>query len=63
MGSLLTTDGGTEITEIANGAVFLNFMDGTITLPEGSTAPLTRNMSKNLNDLGLQQCNSIASLV
>ena len=60
MGSLLTVDGGTEITEIANGAVFLNFMDGTITLPEGSTAPLTRSMNKNLNDLGLQQCNSIA---
>ena len=61
MGSLLTTSNGGEITGIANGgAVFLDFVAGTITLPEGSTAPLTRTMNKNLNDLGLQQCNSIA---
>ena len=65
MGSLFTTGingtdpAGTEITGITNGAVFLDFMAGTITLPEGSTAPLTRVMTKNLNDLGLQQCNSI----
>jgi len=61
MGSLLTTSNGGEITGIANGgAVFLDFVAGTVTLPEGSTAPLTRTMNKNLNDLGLTQCNSIA---
>jgi len=65
LGSLFTTGingtnpAGTEITGITNGAVFLDFMAGTITLPEGSTAPLTRVMTKNLNDLGLNQCNSI----
>jgi len=65
MGSLFTTGktstaaAGTEITGITPGAVFLDFMAGTVTLPEGSTAPLTRPMTKNLNDLGLQQCNSI----
>jgi hypothetical protein len=61
MGSLLTTSDGEEITGITNGgAVFLDFVAGTVTLPEGSTAPLVRNMNKNLNDLGLNQCNSIA---
>ena len=61
MGSLLTTSNGGEITGIANGgAVFLDFVAGTITLPEGSAGALTRTMNKNLNDLGLQQCNSIA---
>ena len=60
MGSLFTTSEGDEITGVTNGAVFLDFLAGTITLPEGSTAPLVRNMNKNLNDLGLQQCNSIA---
>ena len=60
MGSLITTQNGTEITGIASGAVFLDFVAGTITLPAGSTAPLVRNMTKSLNDLGLDQCNSIA---
>ena len=61
MGSLLTTSNGGEITGITNGgAVFLDFVAGTVTLPEGSTAPLVRTMNKNLNDLGLNQCNSIA---
>ena len=60
MGSLFTTSEGDEITGVTNGAVFLDFLAGTITLPEGSTDPLVRNMNKNLNDLGLQQCNSIA---
>ena len=70
MGSLFTTgkvtltsgtvvNAGSEITGITNGAVFLDFLAGTVTLPEGSTAPLTRPMTKNLNDLGLNQCNSI----
>ena len=59
MGSLFTTSEGDEITGVTNGAVFLDFLAGTITLPEGSTAPLVRPMNKNLNDLGLQQCNSI----
>jgi len=65
LGSLFTTGingtdpAGTEIIGITNGAVFLDFMAGTITLPEGSTVPLTRVMTKNLNDLGLNQCNSI----
>ena len=59
MGSLLTTANGTEITGIASGAVFIDFLAGTVTLPEGSVAPLVVNLNKNLNDLGLQQCNSI----
>ena len=63
MGSLLTTSNGTEITGVASGAVFLDFVAGTVTLPEGSATfangSLVANMSKNLNDLGLQQCNSI----
>jgi len=69
MGSLLTTGkvtvagvsqpAGTEITGIVAGAVFLDFVAGTITLPAGSQVPLTRPMQKNLNDLGLNQCNSI----
>ena len=59
MGSLLGTANGAEITGIASGAVFLDFVAGTITLPAGSTAPLVRDMNKNLNDLGLNQCNSI----
>jgi len=61
MGSLLTTSAGTEITGIANGgAVELDFLAGTITLPQGSQGNLTRTMNKNLNDLQLNQCNSIA---
>ena len=69
MGSLFTTaevtvggtvlEAGSEITGIVAGAVFLDFVAGTITLPEGSPLPLVRPMSKNLNDLGLNQCNSI----
>ena len=59
MGSLLTTTNGTEITGVASGAVFLDFVAGTVTLPEGSTAPLVSNMNKSLNDLGLNQCFSI----
>ena len=69
MGSLFTTaevtvagtvvEAGAEITGIVSGAVFLDFVAGTITLPEGSPTPLVRPMSKNLNDLGLNQCNSI----
>ena len=65
MGSLLTTGingtdaAGTEIVGIASGAVFLDFVAGTITLPEGSTLPLVRNMQKNLNDLGVTQCQSV----
>ena len=60
MGSLLTSANGAEITEIANsGAVELDILAGTITLPEGSTGNLVRTMNKNLNDLGLTQCNSI----
>ena len=63
MGSLLTTANGAEITGIASGAVFLDFVAGTITLPEGSSnfanGTLVTTMNKNLNDLGLQQCNSI----
>jgi len=50
---------GTEITGITSGAVFLDFVAGTVTLPEGSPAPLTRPMQKNLNDLALNQCQSI----
>ena len=56
MGSLLTTSGGTELTAITNGAVFLDFLAGAVTLPTGAVS----NMNKNLNDLGLNQCNSIA---
>ena len=56
MGSLFTTAGGTELTGITSGTCFLDFMAGTVTLPDGSVS----NMNKNLNDLGLNQCNSIA---
>ena len=57
MGSLLTVSGGGEIDGIANGgAVFLDFVAGTVTLPAGSQGNLTRTMNKNLNDLGLTQC-------
>ena len=59
MGSLFTTADGDEITGIANGTVQLDFIAGEVTLPAGSTAPLVRAMNKNLNDLGLNQCNSI----
>ena len=59
MGSLITSESGEEITGVASGAVFLDFVAGTITLPAGSTAPLVRNMTKSLNDLGLNQCHSI----
>ncbi len=55
MGSLFTTAGGTELTGITSGTCFLDFMAGTVTLPDGSVS----NMNKNLNDLGLNQCNSI----
>ena len=55
MGSLLTSADGDEITGITNGAVFLDFLAGTVTLPDGSVS----YMNKNLNDLGLNQCNSI----
>ena len=50
---------GTEITGITSGAVFLDFVAGTITLPEGSPTPLVRPMQSNLNDVGLNQCNSV----
>ena len=56
MGSLFTTAGGTELTGITSGTCFLDFMAGTVPLPDGSVS----NMNKNLNDLGLNQCNSIA---
>ena len=55
MGSLFTSSNGAEITGIGNGAVELDFMAGTVTLPDGTVS----NMNKNLNDLGLNQCNSI----
>jgi len=50
---------GTEITGVVAGAVFLDFVAGTVTLPEGSPTPLVRPMQFNLNDLGLNQCHSI----
>ena len=56
MGSLFTTAGGTELTGITSGTAFLDFIAGTVTLPDGTVS----NMNKNLNDLGLNQCNSIA---
>ena len=55
MGSLLTTSNGAEITLIGSGDIFLDFVAGTVTLPDGTVS----NMNKNLNDLGLTQCNSI----
>jgi len=55
MGSLFTSADGAEITGIGNGSVELDFMAGTVTLPDGSVS----NMNKNLNDLGVNQCNSI----
>ena len=59
MGSLITSESGEEITGVASGAVFLDFVAGTITLPAGSSGNLVRNMTKSLNDLGLNQCHSI----
>ena len=55
MGSLFTTATGTELDGITSGDVFLDFVAGTVTLPDGTVS----NMNKNLNDLGLTQCNSI----
>ena len=55
MGSLLTTSNGAEITLIGSGDIFLDFVAGTVTLPNGTVS----NMNKNLNDLGLTQCNSL----
>ena len=55
MGSLLTTVNGAEITLIGSGDIFLDFVAGTVTLPDGTVS----NMNKNLNDLGLTQCNSL----
>jgi hypothetical protein len=55
MGSLFTTADGVELTGITSGSVFLDFVAGTVTLPDGSVS----NMNSNLNDLGLTQCNSI----
>ena len=55
MGSLLTTSNGAEITLIGSGDIFLDFVAGTVTLPNGTVS----NMNKNLNDLGLHQCNSL----
>ena len=55
MGSLLTTSNGAEITLIGSGDIFLDFVAGTVTLPDGTVS----NMNKNLNDLGLTQCNSL----
>ena len=55
MGSLFTTATGTELDGITSGDVFLDFVAGTVTLPDGTVS----NMNKNLNDLGLNQCNSI----
>jgi len=55
MGSLLTTANGTEITGITSGSVQLDFLAGTVTLPNGTVS----NMNKSLNDLGLSQCNSL----
>ena len=55
MGSLFTTADGTELTGLTAGEVFLDFVAGTVTAPDGTVT----NMNKNLNDLGLNQCNSI----
>jgi len=55
LGSLLTTGDGFEITGITSGSVQLDFVAGTVTLPNGTTS----NMNTNLNALGLSQCNSI----
>ena len=55
MGSLLTTGDGFEIIGIPSGSVQLDFVAGTVTLPDGSVS----NMNTNLNALGLSQCNSL----
>jgi len=55
LGSLFTTASGGEIDGVTSGDVFLDFVAGTVTLPDGTVS----NMNKNLNDLGLSQCNSI----
>jgi len=55
LGSLFTTATGAELSGVTSGDVFLDFVAGTVTLPDGTVS----NMNKNLNDLGLSQCNSI----
>ena len=55
MGSLLTTGDGFEIIGIPSGSVQLDFVAGTVTLPDGTVS----NMNTNLNALGLSQCNSL----
>ena len=55
MGSLFTTATGTELSALASGDYFLDFLTGNITQPDGTVT----QMNKNLNDLGLTQCNSI----
>ena len=55
LGQLFTTADGTELTGLVSGDYFLDFMQGTITQPSGTTT----NMNKTLNDIGMSQCNSI----
>ena len=55
MGSLFTTSTGAELSTLVAGDYFLDFLTGNITQPDGTVT----QMNKNLNDLGLSQCNSI----
>jgi len=55
MGSLFTSADGAELDGLGAGEVFLDFIAGTVTAPDGTVS----YMNKNLNDLGLNQCNSI----
>ena len=55
LGQLFTTADGDELTGLVAGDYFLDFMQGTITQPSGTTT----NMNKSLNDIGMSQCNSI----
>ena len=55
LGQLFTTADGDELDGLVAGDYFLDFMQGTITQPSGTTT----NMNKSLNDIGMSQCNSI----
>ena len=55
MGSLLTTSDGEALKELTAGQLNLDFVNGTITRPNG----VVENMNISLDAFGLNQCGSI----
>tara|TARA_R110002020_G_scaffold474767_2_gene707106 strand:- start:881 stop:1582 length:702 start_codon:yes stop_codon:yes gene_type:complete len=55
MGSLLTTSDGDALKELTAGQLNLDFVNGTITRPNG----VVENMNISLDAFGLNQCGSI----